>query len=199
MASSAPRILEARREALLEAAQREGMQHVVIFGYGSALGAGTLSQGHLRFFSGWDGHESLSLLARSRAEAWLVVGSPFMLTLAQAMRLGLAVCCVHPKAWARALRGWLSGAAFAVVGFGEIPAQIENSLSGAAVLPPLLLDEVAARLLDEVAARLRLVKDSASLALMRDAAALCDESFARLGAELATRRPAWEMHPNVFV
>ncbi|MCA0405751.1 MAG: M24 family metallopeptidase [Proteobacteria bacterium] len=189
MAGPAPHIFEARREALLATAQREGVSNVVIFGFGSALGAGTLSHGHLRFFSGWDGHESLSLLVLGAGVSQLIVGSPFMLALAQATRPDLNARYVHPTGWPQALRDGLGGAAFAALGFGEMPAQIEKSLSALGVIPALSLDEAAARQ--------RLVKDAASLALMREAAGLCDELFARLGAELAARRPAWEAQLNL--
>jgi Xaa-Pro aminopeptidase len=185
MVRPAPDVLASRREALLQAGRKAGVESVVVFGFGSALGAGTLSHGHLRFFSGWDGHESLSLLVLGAGASRLVVGSPFMLALAQAIRPDLVVSYVHPTGWAQALQDILGRLAFASLGFGEMPAQIEKALTAQGLVPALALEEAAARL--------RLVKDAASLAHMRDAATLCDALFARLGVELATRRPAWEM------
>ena len=178
-------LLAERRDALLGLARAQGADSVGVFGFGSALGAGSASHGALRFFSGWDGHESLSLLLVSAEGARLVVGSPFMLPLARESRPDLTVEYVPPLDWGRALAARLQGAALATVGFGELPRQIDAALiqTGVAIGPSL----------DEAAARLRLVKDAHAITLHRDAAALCDLLFGRLGGELARRRPAWEI------
>jgi Xaa-Pro aminopeptidase len=178
-------LLAERRNALLHLARDHGAENVAVFGFGSALGAGSASHGALRFFSGWDGHESLSLLLVSAEGARLIVGSPFMLPLAREARPDLTVEYVPPLDWGRALAARLSGAPFATVGFGELPRQLDAALTrnGVAIGPAL----------DEAAARLRLIKDAHAIALHRDAAALCDLLFGRLGAGLRGRRPAWEI------
>lgn len=174
-----------RRDALLRLASDHGADSVAIFGFGSALGAGSASHGALRFLSGWDGHESLSLLLVAQDGAHLLVGSPFMLPLARELRPDLAVEHVQPLDWGKALTARAMGACVATVGFGELPRQVGAALTAAgfAVGPSL----------DDAAARLRLVKDAAALHLHRDAASLCDMLFSRLGAGLAVRRPAWEI------
>lgn len=70
-----------------------------------------------------------------------------------------------------------------------MPRQVDAALTAAGL--------AAGPALDDAAARLRLVKDEAALRLHRDAAALCDLLFGRLGAELAQRRPAWEIQLNL--
>lgn len=178
-----------RRQALLRLARDRGVDSVAVFGFGSALGAGSASHGALRFFTGWDGHESLSLLFITEDDAHLLVGSPFMLPLAYEMRPDLAAEHVPPLDWGRALAARANGAAVATVGFGELPRQVDAALTAAGL--------AAGPALDDAAARLRLVKDEAALRLHRDAAALCDLLFGRLGAELAQRRPAWEIQLNL--
>lgn len=178
-------LLAERRNALLHLARDHGAENVAVFGFGSALGAGSASHGALRFFSGWDGHESLSLLLISDEGARLIVGSPFMLPLAGELRPDLTVEHVQPLDWGKVLAARAKSAAVATVGFGELPRQVDATLTqnGVAIGPSL----------DDVAARLRLVKDAAAIRLHRDAAALCDMLFGRLGTELARRRPAWEI------
>lgn len=185
MATSTPEVFEARRDALLQAGKAAGAQVIVLFGYGSALGAGTVSHGHIRFFSGWDGHESLSLLIITSERTRLVVGSPFMVAAAQFAHPDLSASYVHPTQWAQVLEVLLNKSAFASVGFAELPAHIDRRFTAAGFCPALALDETAARL--------ALVKDASALAAMRAAAALCDDLFGRLGEQLATRRPAWEL------
>jgi Xaa-Pro aminopeptidase len=181
--------LYAERNALLHLARDSGAQSVAVFGFGSALGAGTASHGVLRFFTGWDGHESLSLLLMTAGEARLLLGSPFMLPLARELGPKLATEHVPPLDWGKAIAARLNGASVATVGFGELPRQIDAGLKRYDVAdgPPL----------DEAAARLRLVKDGAAIRLHRGAAALCDELFSRLGAELVRRLPAWQIQLNL--
>lgn len=182
-------LLAERRSALLDLARASGAQGVAVFGYGSALGAGTASHGALRFFTGWDGHESLSLLLVTVAESRLLVGSPFMLPLARERLPKLPTAHVQPLDWGKAIAARLNGASIATVGFGELPRQVDAGLRrhGLGDGPPL----------DDAAARLRLVKDAAAIRLHRDAAALCDELFSRLDGELARRLPAWEIQLNL--
>ena len=182
-------VFAARRAALLRLVRDHGADSVAVFGFGSALGAGSASHGALRFFSGWDGHESLSLLLVTQDGAHLLVGGPFMLPLARELRPDLKVEHVPPFAWGGRLAAWAKGASVATVGFGELPRQVDATLTAAGF--------AAGPSFDEAAARLRLVKDAAAISLHRDAASLCDMLFGRLGAELAQRRPAWEIQLNL--
>jgi Xaa-Pro dipeptidase len=178
-------VLRERRANLLGEADAVGAAGVAIFGFGSALGSGSTSHGYLRFFSGWDGHEALSLLVVGRDETRLYVGSPFLLPMARDTRRDLTVEFVSPLAWGEALAACSDATPIATVGFGEMPVHVNTALKRSG------FNAVAA--LDEAAARLRLVKDAAALARHRDAAALCDILFGSLGAHLARRQPTWEI------
>ncbi|MEP9366707.1 M24 family metallopeptidase [Xanthobacter sp. VNH20] len=180
--------LASRRAALLDFAGARGCAGIAVFGHGSALGTGTKSHGALRFLSGWDGHESTSLLLIRPGGSHLLVASPFMVPLARDLRPDLVVHDVRPDAWAAALGALLpAGALLGHVGFDEMPARIHRELGDFADGPAL----------DTDVARLRLVKDAAQQHLHRAAAALCDELFSSLGAELSARLPAWQIQLNL--
>lgn len=181
-AAEGPAIFATRRRALLERAAERGLKAVLVFGHGSALGTGTQSHGALRYLCGWDGHESTSLLVVTEESTHLMVGSPFMMPLAQALRADLVLHDLRPSAWPDAI-GALAAEGFGTVGFGEMPAGIHAGFGASARGLPL----------DEEVARQRLVKDAAELTSHRAAAKLCDMLFGRLGAELARRVPAWQM------
>lgn len=169
-----------RRAALLAEAGACGAASVLVFGFGSALGAGTRSHGALRYLSGWDGHESPSLLALSPSGSSLVVGSPFLMPLARGLPADLAVIDARPADWHRVVGDMGLPGPVATVGFDEMPAALHARLAPLAGGPSL----------DERAARLRLRKDASEIAAHRAAARLCDDLFARLGPELARRSSA---------
>ena len=176
-----------RRAALLAEAGAHGAACVLVFGFGSALGAGTRSHGALRYLSGWDGHESLSLLVVSPAGAHLLVGSPFMMPLAGRLAAGLTVIDARPSHWHRVLRDMALSGPVATVGFDEMPAALHARLAPLADGPPL----------DAAVARLRLRKDAGEIAAHRAAARLCDDLFARLGPALARRSPAADIQVDL--
>lgn len=169
-----------RRAALLAEAGACGAASVLVFGFGSALGAGTRSHGALRYLSGWDGHESPSLLAMSPSGSSLVVGSPFLMPLAGGLPADLAVVDARPADWQRAVQNMGLPGPVATVGFDEMPAALHARFASLADGPSL----------DARAARLRLCKDAGEIAAHRAAARLCDDLFARLGPELARRSSA---------
>lgn len=168
-------------------ARERGLKTVLAFGHGSALGAGSQSHGAFRYLCGWDGHESSSLLVLTENDAHLLVGSPFMVPLAHALRPDLRIHDVRPADWGVAIAGLAEGLKAGTVGFAEMPSRTHGAL-GEMALGPALDDEVS---------RLRLVKDEAELRLHRDAAGLCDDLFAQLSAELAQRIPAWQVQLNL--
>lgn len=179
-------LFAARRDALFALARQRALGAVVVFGHGSALGAGTASHGALRFLSGWDSRESPSLLVITPDRTHLLVGSPFMLPLARQLRRDLVIHDVRPDGWGAVLATLLpSGEAVGTIGFAEMPLRIHDAMVG--VRPgrdPSLDLELS---------RLRLLKDEVQLRRHRAAAALCDELFAALGKELSNRRPAWQI------
>lgn len=157
-----------RRAALGQALGRP----VLVFGHGSALGAGSASHGGLRFLTGWDGHESASLLIlMPDGAARLLLGSPFMQPLAGEQVPELTPLYLPPGAWGAQIRAMIPEGAVGVIGLPEMPLAMAQALDG--VIRP---DPVAAQMLD----RMRLIKDAAALDLHRAGAAICDAIFARL-------------------
>lgn len=169
-----------RRAALLAEARACGAASILVFGFGSALGAGTKSHGALRYVSGWDGHESPSLLVVAPTGSSLLVGSPFMIPLARRLPADLTVIDARPANWDRAVRELSLPGPVATIGFDEMPAALHARLAPLADGPSL----------DERAAWLRLRKDAGEIAAHRAAARLCDELFGRLGPELMRRSTA---------
>jgi Xaa-Pro aminopeptidase len=156
---------------------------VLVFGMGSALGAGTKSHGALRYLTGWDGHESASLLVLTPERARLIFSSPFMQPLASETLPELDPVYCPLAAWPDLLRDLLSEGQIGVIGTDEMP------LGAARALGDLVVDDLdAARVLG----MMRLVKEPAALALHREGAAICDTMFAHLPAVLRPGHPAAE-------
>lgn len=188
--SSAPlteKTFIARQDDLLKRIAGLGVDCVLAFGFGSALGGGTVSHGALRYLSGWDGHESLSLLAVSGRERLLLVGSPFLQPLAERSYRQTGIAAVPTRDWGAFLRARFgASASFGTVGFGEMPQSIHAGLESA--LPEAKLLEI-----DSHVDRMRLRKTREELALHEAGAAICDLLFASLAEEFRSKRRVWEI------
>lgn len=176
-----------RRRALFAEALLDGLQGVLVFGHGSSLGAGSRSHGALRYLTQWDGHEAMSLLVCTVSACTLLVGSPFLVPLAQQEHPEFTVIDAAPATWGVHLPALLRGVqGVATVGFGEMP-QI-------AFAPVQVgLDTRAQRSFDLWLDTARGVLDSTQLAVHREAAALCDRLFEALGPALHRGLPAWRI------
>jgi len=172
-----PGVYGRRRRALLEGLIRP----VAVFGMGSALGAGTKSHGALRFLTGWDGHESASLLVLSESGTRLIVNSPFMQPMAAKMMPELDPTYLPASDWPMLIRQVVSAGQIGLIGMDELPMGL------ARVLDPLIRDDQdASYFLD----RMRLVKEPSALQLHRDGAAICDMLFAALSDYLSPGKSA---------
>ena len=156
---------------------------VLVFGMGSALGAGTKSHGALRYLTGWDGHESASLLVLTPERTRLILSSPFMQPMAAETLPELDPVYCPFAAWPAILRDLLPAAQVEVIGIDEMPLGAVRALGDLVVH-----DSGAGRVLD----RMRLVKEPAALALHQAGAAICDDMFAHLPAVLRPGHPAAE-------
>lgn len=173
--------LHARRRAALLAAT--GGARLVIFGMGSALGAGTRSHGRMRFLAGWDSHESASLLLLAPDGCRLLLASPFMEPAASELVPDLNPEHLPTDLWSQAVTAFLGSESCAVVGLDEMPLGIYRSL--AALLDP------ATDVTPAIDA-LRQVKEPAALALHRDGAVICDRVFAAMADEITPGRSGRE-------
>ena len=166
-----PGIHARRRQAFLAQLGRP----VLVFGMGSALGGGSKSQGALRYLTGWDGHESASLLIMSPLGARLITASPFMAPLAAEVLPELAPVYLPPAGWPGLIREAVPLGAVDMIGLDEVPMGIARVLQ-----PVIRQNNVTCAVLD----RMRAVKEPAALDLHRAGAAICDAMFAHLPAEL---------------
>lgn len=166
-----PGIHARRRAALVSGLGRP----VLVFGMGSALGAGTRTHGALRYLTGWDGHESQTLLILTEDRPQLIVASPFMQPLAAETLPELAPVFLPPGDWPAFLRGVLPAAKTGLIGLEEVPQGLFRMLE-----PVVAQDVEASGLLD----RMRLIKEPAALGLHQAGAGICDALFARLAQVL---------------
>ena len=183
LASIDPGIFLRRRMTLANALGRP----VLVFGHGSALGAGSATHGGLRFLTGWDGHETASLLILlPDGTARLLLTSPFMQPLASEQAAELTPRHMPFGDWPTQIRAMIPAGEVGVIGLPEMPHAMAQALDG--VIRP---DPAATQVLD----RMRLIKDGPALHLHRAGAAICDAMFARLpqvlhpgGSVLAAQR-----------
>ena len=183
---------EARRAAALAACAATGLDALLIGAMGSGLGINTQAQGYMRFLADWDSVDtpSLLLLRRDRRPL-LFVASPHMQKMAAQSVVGLDVERVDPNDFGRRLASVLERErALGLCGVDELPMRVwrgmEAALSGRSI-----------RDATELVAPLRLVKDSAQLALHRRGAALCDRMFEGLGEIDLVGRPTYAIKADL--
>lgn len=182
-----PEDFQDRRMALLRAIAPSGAKSVAVFGHGSAAGASSQSHGALRYLSGWDGHESASLLLFDQSRTTLIVNSPFMEDLARSNCPNIDVIASPLSQWGAQILKQHSGASAdcATVGFGEMPLAAHQSIAA-----QLRLHSFTS--VDDALARLRLSKSKEEHAALQAGAAICDDLFASLGGALMRGRPIWQ-------
>jgi Xaa-Pro dipeptidase len=165
--NSDPALHRHRRAALRARIARP----LLIFGMGSAVGAGSMSHGALRYLTGWDGHESLSLLVLGQDKDRLILASPFMQPLAAETLPELDPVFAPVAAWPDLVRDLLPMGQIGVIGFEEMPLSVARGFG-----PRIGPDPEASDALD----LMRLIKEPPALDLHRAGAAICDTVFAHL-------------------
>ncbi|MEM5500378.1 M24 family metallopeptidase [Ahrensia kielensis] len=163
-----PTLHAARRAALLNLTNEKP---VIIFGMGSALGAGTRSHGGMRFLIGWDSHEASSLLLLGKNTSRLLLTSPFMVPSAVNSVPELSPENLPTSFWPQAVADFLEGQTPALIGVDEMPIGLYRCLA-----PHLDEGVDFTSHLDD----LRQVKDPATLDMHRYGAKICDTLFAAL-------------------
>jgi len=166
-----PTLHTRRRADLLRSLGRP----VAVFGMGSALGAGSKSHGALRYLTGWDGHESASLLILTPHRVQLILSSPFMQPMALENLPELHPAYLPAAQWPALLRDMWPEGQVALIGIEDMPVGLAQDISAT-----LRDDPVARTHLD----RMRLIKEPAALDLHRAGAAICDALFAQLPSVL---------------
>ena len=167
LAAIAPGLHRQRRATLLARVGRP----LLVFGMGSALGAGSKSHGALRHLTGWDGHESASLLLLTPDRARLLLASPFMQPLAAELLPELDPFYAPPDTWPSLVRPHLPAAPTGVIGIEEMPLPTAQAFG-----PAIMADPAATDALN----RMRVIKEPPALDLHRAGATICDALFAAL-------------------
>lgn len=177
---------ETRRQELLGRVFGDEDGVLMVFGQGSALGAGTKSHGALRYLVDWDSHEASSLLILSRAHAKLLIGSPFLVPIARETLCNVDCIDQRPQDWHKTLASIPQTATMRIasIGFAEMPVGLYQTLTQSLDHP--IVD--AGPDLD----LLRLHKDDHALSLHRAGAGICDALFAALKDELTREQPIWK-------
>jgi Xaa-Pro aminopeptidase len=181
----APSDFAQRRADFLKEVTRDGHKTVAVFGFGSALGAGTQSHPALRYLTGWDSREATSLLVFDQSKTVLLISSPFMVELAKTTCTDLDIMAVPPAKWGAIVRSRFAGSdSLATIGFDEMPSGIRTSF--AADIGPDLHE------CDNTLSRQRLQKSDKERVALQRGAAICDTLFASLADHLQANRPIWQ-------
>lgn len=175
-----------RQNKFLDQIDSSNAGSILVFGYGSVLGAGTKSHGAIRYLTGWDSHEACSLFVLSKDTRVLLVSSPFMVPVAKQQYSNITIIYVPPTQWLSTLNTELKTTlSVGLIGFDEMPAAIYKSL-----IP--LVENDGCVYLDEQLSLMRLIKDEDEIALHKKGAAICDELFASLKNEYSQDTAVWK-------
>ncbi len=173
----------ARQAALFTALEHPKV--VMVFGYGSALGAGTQSHGAMRYLTGWDSHEAMSLYAYTEEQSILLISSPFLEPLANAHFVDTKIIPAPPADWGGIItRIFGRNGPYSTVGFSELPHTVYQTIERK--ISPVHMVEG-----DAVLAVQRLRKSAQEIAVLERGAAICDELFSALPTCLNMARPAF--------
>jgi Xaa-Pro aminopeptidase len=162
-----------------------GLHALVVFAQGSALAMATKSHGNLRYLVDWDGDNmpTALILPASGAPA-LVAGNIFQRFYAAENGLFREVRLGRGAAFAKAILALLPAdvSRIGLVGREEMPVAIWENLGAGDWID--CTGEFSRR---------RLIKDDVQIAYHRDTAAICDEMFDRLGSELRSGKPVFQI------
>lgn len=181
-----PQTTAVRRSELLARASDAGCHAVLVFGYGSVLGAGSKSHGALRYLTGWDSHEATSLLVIKKRDIMVFISSPFMVPIARERLPDIEILDLRPSEWAAALEARLGPArTLGTIGFDEMPLSTYRMLAPA-------LEGLRQQALDDELGEMQLIKDRDALQFHTTGAEICDRLFASLANEISAAKPCWE-------
>ncbi len=172
-------IIASRIKSLQEWARQNNFDAFVVFGQGSVLGTATRSHGNLRYLLDWDGDAAVSALVLPVHDApSLVVANIFAQMRGRERPVLADVRFGRGPSFAAAVVDLLPEGAkhVALAGRDEIPLGIWEPLASVGATAWVTCDA-------ELAQR-RAIKDNLQIAYHREAAAICDRIFERLGPTL---------------
>ena len=181
-----PRTTEARRAEILERATETGKDAVLVFAYGSALGAGSNSHGAMRYLTGWDSHEAMSLLFINNRDIMIFIRSPFMVPIARERLQSIEILDLRPSECVAVIQERLAGVKnVGTIGFDEMPLSLYRSLVPA-------FENFQLQPLDRQLGAMQLIKDDEALRLHKTGAEICDALFGALREEISKKKPCWQ-------
>lgn len=182
-----PQTYQARRREILTHASKTGADAILIFGYGSALGAGSKSHGAMRYLTGWDSHEAMSLLVMNTRDTFLIISSSFMVPVARETQQDIEIVDLRPTEWAAFLKDQSrSLKSVGTIGFDEMPLSLHRMLAP-------LLDDLQPLSIDRQLGEMQLIKDEEALRFHGIGAKICDRLFGTLQSEISKNKACWEI------
>ena len=187
--------LKARVASIEQELRGQGLQALVLYANGSALGNQTFAHGYLRYLCGFDGHNtpSMLILRPGHAPVLLSGNKPHMRAHVAEKSLWFSdVRHVRPQLFGAEAAAILArepgpAARVAYLGYDETPAPVWKSLETA--LPGVAWVDDFAPYID----RYRAIKRPAELGLHRRAAAICDTVFETLEREAGSGRSGYQL------
>jgi Xaa-Pro dipeptidase len=187
-----PHVLSARIEKLQAWGRQQGLDAIIVFGLGSALGTATRSHGNLRYLLDWDGDAAPSAaVVPMEGRPSLVVANIFGAMRAQEHELLAGARFAKGPAFARAVLDLLPKNAkrVSIAGRDEMPVSIWENLRSEAMS--------GWQDCDAELSRRRAIKDDGQLTYHRKAAAVCDGIFERLGPALHSGAPVFRIQAEL--
>lgn len=182
-------VLRGRVARLQEWARQQNLHALVVFGQGSALGNATRSHGNLRFLMDWDADAAASaVIIPVNGSPSLVVANIFAAMRANENPMLAEVRFAKGPSFARAVIDLLPKGTppqIAIAGREEIPVAIWEGLVAAGA------NNWAS--CEFELNRQRAIKDEIQIDYHRQAAAICDLIFERLGSALRSGLPVFKI------
>ena len=175
---------------------KEGLSALIVFGNGSALGAGSRSHGYLRYLCNWDGHNTPSLLILIPGrQPQLLTPNVFLKFLGEEILWFNDVHFVKPPSFGSASREALEVAGMAkkrigIVGRDEMTVPIWGGFTKE--LPEVEWVDFTSELDQR-----RVVKDSLQLAFHRRAAEICDGIFETLTRQVRSGQKTYQIQAEM--
>jgi Xaa-Pro aminopeptidase len=189
-------VLLARIAEVENQIETRGLQPLLVYATGSALGPGSRTHGYMRYLCDWDSHHAPSvLILRSGASPVLLVPNLFMAFLAERYFWMRDVRFVKISDFPREVAALLKQSNLAkgragLVGRNEMPAPVWEGLKD--WLPDVDWEDFT-HALDER----RVIKDRLQMSLHERAAEICDDLFITLAREIRTPKPGFQLQADM--
>ena len=189
-------VLKSRMQDVEKILLEDGLNALVVFGYGSALGFGSRTHGYLRYLCNWDGHHTPSMLVLVPGkEPILLVSNIFLKFLAQNLLWFSDIRSMAPSRFAAEVAQIAKGSdkpinRLGYIGRDEMPVPVWEGLI------ELLQGTEWSEFADRIDKR-RVVKDAVQLKFHRKAAQICDTIFETAQREVCSGKKAYQIQAEM--